>query len=283
MPPAGHDRDGRLLQRHITCVGCGYDLFQQPLDGRCPECELSVQRSRVRLPLDSDLAWQAQIERGLRLAIITSAGWAVCYLAAILAWIVPPTGAILFLVALATLIVEFRSRQLLWETPSGCELLISPKATRFARFFEVLTGVGLLFLGAGATTGSVNHGRLGYVLVTIGCLFLCVGVLHVPGLYSLFITIAHDIGSARLPRELRYAMIPRLTIEPLLFGSLAVGLVGSVAFDLRWSDGLVTLIWLSVIGFGIAQPFFIGSQYELWQRVREVRQLEEDEERGESA
>jgi hypothetical protein len=52
----------------LPCVGCGYNLRGLAADGRCPECALPVERSRLGDRLDvSNVRWLRTTHRGLSL------------------------------------------------------------------------------------------------------------------------------------------------------------------------------------------------------------------------
>jgi hypothetical protein len=38
-----------LVAHHYQCAGCGYDLYQQPLGGTCPECGKRIPSRRTLL------------------------------------------------------------------------------------------------------------------------------------------------------------------------------------------------------------------------------------------
>lgn len=46
-----------LLRRHRPCRSCGYDLFGQVFDGRCPECGTAVVSVGVRIRSVSKIRW----------------------------------------------------------------------------------------------------------------------------------------------------------------------------------------------------------------------------------
>lgn len=54
----------------LTCRRCGYNLFQQPLIGKCPECGLAVQSSHGAYYLrHCDPAWVRRLSDGLALLL----------------------------------------------------------------------------------------------------------------------------------------------------------------------------------------------------------------------
>ncbi len=263
-----------LLQRHTRCVGCRYDLYGQSIVGVCPECGLPVQRSRMRLPLDSDIPWQAQIERGLRLSIAAAAGWAVCTALAITTWFVPEAGIFLLIAAMLTVLVEAPSRRWLWKTPSGCERLVSRMTARVAMVFDAAAWIGLLCLSVAGWMSAGEYRLIAARFAMTGCVLLCFGVARLVPLYRLYGAIMQAIGSERLRQELSRLMTAHIVSELLVFGLLLAGAVQSFSNLFDWSGGLAAILWICTIVYCGVHPFIIGSAYDMWHRVREVRQLE---------
>lgn len=50
FPFAGLYPAGAVVSRDLKCVGCGYNLRTLPVDSRCPECGLNIERSLLVLP-----------------------------------------------------------------------------------------------------------------------------------------------------------------------------------------------------------------------------------------
>jgi len=263
------------VKRHVNCIGCGYDLFGLPAAGDCPECGLPVQRSRVRLPLDSDLQWQAQIEKGLLLEIWTATGWTMCAVLGLIAQFFGPAGLVLLVAAIATVVVEHFSRKLLWETPGGCAPLVSSRSATVAWSLDFNSRLGLLlFAGTMAMVGPYRN-DVARGLTAVGYVAMGIGSLRTLPLYALFIAIMEAIGSERQPKELARLRAVRLVVETLFFGVLITFGIRSIVIP--GEEDLDTLVVICAVAYCIVQPFVIGSTYDMWRRMQFLRRLEQDE------
>lgn len=118
-----------VVPDHLACLRCGYDLFHQDYDGRCPECGLGVAQSEPTVGLaEADPHWLARLARASAwLAIsLKLQPWALIANTitwALLAPLVPGVVALFY----GTLVVMCASVVAVWL---GVVLFTAPDAPR---------------------------------------------------------------------------------------------------------------------------------------------------------
>lgn len=261
-------RGPELISEHLACAQCGYDLFQQSPQGRCPECGLSVKRSQTFGSLESDARWQMQIERGMTFVIRGSIAWTLCLAVTITAYWLPTIGILSFVTAIATVGMEARSRYLLLRTPPGCDPLFSVSSIVLTLIGDVATWLGLLIGGYAVARNEFGTANINWSMAAAATALLTIGAFRAIPIHQLYEVIAQDLAGEKLTPDIIRLMVVRLISELFLFGVLATASFMAASDLGRWPDGLYALACFLTVIYCLVQPFIIGSAYDVWQHVR---------------
>ncbi len=201
-----------LIQKHLPCLSCGYDLYATSRDGLCPECGSDVTQSvaTAHVLLDPANAGSARRMSGSFLLSSIFAGLcpAACLLALNLENLL---GAIAMTIAFTTcaLFAALGERQRL--AIAGSASLSHASGSPIG--FDVIAAVGLLLVNlAGyifSLQGSWFHSAasrqaIATTSVGVGFFLLCIAAWRALPTWRAHADLAHTLQSEKLEKLMRF-------------------------------------------------------------------------------
>lgn len=295
------DQDGRLAE-DVACRHCGYNLRGLELAGRCPECEMAIEKTLHAFLLRfCDPVWLGRLRSGLTLLIVTIfAGLVVGFifgLSYLLLVAAPGDTSMLVVSAFVLLFAGIGCMQLIayWRITSPEPRPLHEEnplsARRTARVGLILsTASGLLGLAFDPDTYSMGTMGMDYAPLQAGLawsLYLLSTALGLLGLFALFVyarSIALRFPADNLAKSTRLVMwgytipaaaatIVQLDTEAYYSTSMSLG-----GFEIALMFGeLVFGILVLVFGiWGIVLMFMYRSRLKQALALAEAGSTEQD-------
>ncbi len=218
----------RVIRRHIVCVGCGYDLFEQPFSGHCPECGLEIHVTLQRGLEFASPTWLRRLVIGQRLVIgcmIMTPALVVGFLGEsigggsfvrVSVWTVGAGVSLLLTGYLGVWLLTSRDRR-----EGGLEPLTVPR--RVARAALAVAGVWCIAMMILSSIGW--RSPLAYLAFQAGVLFSPFGLAGAIGVFSLerHWQLLRPRANDRTARPRKFIAVAMLFIWPLCGLTLAMG------------------------------------------------------------
>ncbi len=224
---------------HVTCTGCGYDLYAANVAGKCPECGLAVKQS-AGLALALAEPANARSARLMGNSLLVSSIFAgLCPAACLLLLNLENlAGAIMVLVAFGTcaIFAAIAERARLRLAP----VIGTPSTSRTLILYDMIAGVGLLLIGVAGVLYGIkdSYNLLGYDHQSLweGAQAALAG----GGFFALFLTAWRAIPAWRAQAEFAQLLGAKRLKKFLTF--------------LAWTKAIFETVWLLCcsLPFGLA-------------------------------